>query len=94
MLKIKPLNDFVFLVWEKKKKSKSGIVLSDVSKTRPSKAKIIAIGPGRLDRNGNYVKTKLNTGDTVLVDPFIPQSLKIDGEEFFVTRESDIWAKI
>ena len=88
------MSDFVFLKWEKKKETKSGIVLSDVSKTKPSTAKIVAVGPGRLDRHGNYIKTLLKPGDMVLVDPFIPQPIKVEEEELWVAREGDIYAKI
>jgi len=94
MLKIKPLNDFVFLLWEKKKESKSGIVLADVSKSRPSKAKVIAVGPGEIDKSGKFRKVNLKVGDIIILDPFIPQSIKVDGEEYLVCRERDIFAKI
>lgn len=93
-IKIQPLSDFIFLRWEKKKETKSGIVLSDVSKTKPSIAKVIAVGPGKLDRHGNDIKILLKPGDTVLVDPFILQPIKVGDEELWVTRASDIYAKI
>ena len=94
MKELEPLSNFVFLKWEKKKESKSGIVLSDVSKTKPSKAKVVAVGPGEINRKGDFKKMSLKVGDMVLVDPFIPQMIKIEDEEYWIARESDIYAKI
>jgi len=91
---IHPLSDFLFLRWEKQKETKRGVLLSDTSKSRPAIATVISVGPGKLDRNGNYIKTQLKPGDKVVVDPFIPQSIKIDGEELWVARESEILGKI
>jgi len=92
--KITPLSDFVFLRWAREKETKRGVILSDTSKSRPAIAEVIAIGPGKLDKNGNYIKTQLKVGDRVVVDPFIPQLIKIEGEELWVAREGEIFAKI
>lgn len=93
-LSIQPLNDFVFLRWEKQKETAKGIILSDTSKSRPAIAKVIAVGPGRIDRQGQFHKTSLKIGDRVVVDPFIHQVIKIEGEELWVVKESEIFAKI
>ena len=93
-LKLQPLSDFIFLKWEKQKETKKGVLLSDTSKSKPAIAIVTAIGQGRLDRHGNFIKTILKPGDKVVVDPFIPQLIKIEGEELWVVRESEIFAKI
>jgi len=94
MKKLTPLSDFIFLRWEKEKETKKGVILSDTSKSKPAIATVIAVGQGKLDRHGNYIKSLLKPGNKVVVDPFIPQPIKIDGEEFWVSRESDIYGKI
>ena len=92
--KLEPLSDFVFLRFDKTKKTASGIELSDVSKNKPAKAKVLAIGPGRSDRNGIFVKTTLKVGDTVVVNPFLPLEIKVDEEDYLVIRENEIFARI
>ena len=87
-----PLSDFIILRWEKQTETKSGVLLSDISKSKPHTAKVVAVGPGKLDRHGNFIKVTINPGDTVIVDPFIPVPIKIEGEELWVARESDIYA--
>ena len=90
----KPLNDFVFLEWKKETETKKGIVLSDVSKSKPATAKVIAVGEGVLDRHGNFIKTKLKKGDMVVIDPFLPRQIKINDKEYLVLREREIFAQL
>jgi len=93
-LSIQPLADFLFLRWEKQRETKKGVILSDTSKSKPAIAIVVAIGPGKLDRHGNYIKTQLKPKDKVVVDPFIPQLIKVEGEEYWVVEENKIFAKI
>ncbi|MDP3143565.1 MAG: co-chaperone GroES, partial [Candidatus Omnitrophota bacterium] len=74
---LQPLGDFLFLQWDRERETKSGVILSDTSRSKPAVAKVVAIGPGRMDRTGNFVKTSLKVGDKVVVDPFVPQVIKI-----------------
>jgi len=91
---MKPLNDNVFLEFEKIKKTKSGVVLADTSKKKPATAKVIAVGPGKLDRFGNFVKPEIKKGDMIVVDPFIPQGVKVGDKEYLVCKTSEILAKL
>lgn len=91
---MKPLSDYVFLKYEKRDKTKKGVVLADTSKMKPATAKVIAVGPGRLDRHGNFVKTEIKKGDSIVVDPFIVQVIKVGDEEYLVCRASEILAKL
>ena len=93
-LKLQPLNDNIFLEYVKAKETKSGILLSDVSKHKPAKAKVLAVGPGRMDRFGTFVKTTLKVGDTIIIDPFLPREIQIDGIDYLVVKESEIFAKL
>lgn len=91
---IKPLSDFVFLTFEKQKKTDRGVLLSDVSKKKPARAKVVGVGLGRLDRHGNFIKTTLKKGDIVAIDPFLPREVHIEGKDYLVMRESEIFAKL
>lgn len=91
---MQPLNDNVFLKYEKKDKTKKGVVLADTSKLKPATAKVVAVGPGRLDKFGNFVKTEIKKGDTIVVDPFIVQAIKVGDEEYLTCRASEILAKL
>ena len=91
---IEPLSDYVFLKIIKQKETKSGIVVSDVSRAKPSLAEVVAVGPGRIDKFGNFIKSNLKLKDTVVVDPFSLQPIKIEGEELWFIHEYEILGKI
>lgn len=91
---LQALNDFVFLKFEKRKKTEKGVLLSDSSSNKPAVAKVLAVGPGRLDRHGNFVKTTLKKGELVVIDSFEPREVTVDGEDYLVIRESEILAKL
>ena len=82
---IKPLNDYIFLSYDKKKDEKKGIILSDVSKEKSAFLKVEAIG--------DKVE-KVEVGDIVIIDPFLPREIKIDNKQFYILREKDIFAII
>ncbi len=89
-----PLSDYIFLEFKKEEQTKKGIILADVSKSKPATAKVIAVGPGRIDRTGAFIKTSLKTGDTVIIDPFTPRQIKVNDKEYLVLREQEIFAKL
>lgn len=95
---IRPLNDRVLLEPMsdiKEGKTKSGLYLPDTaSKERPEKAKVVAVGPGKLDDNGKRTPINLKKGDTVLFTKYGPNEVKIDGKEYLIAREDDIIAVI
>ena len=93
-MKLNPLSDFIFLEYLKEKETKSGILLSDVSKHKPAKAKVLAVGPGRIDRFGTFIKTTLKAGDTIVIDPFLPREVQVDGIDYLIVKELEVFAKL
>lgn len=93
-MNIKPLSDHVFIEpLEEEKKTDSGIVIPETAeKERPMKGKVLAVGPGRLDENGNRVPMSVKVGDTVLFKKYGPDEIEIDGKKYLVGEESDILA--
>ena len=87
---IKPLSDRVVLIKiEQEKKTASGIVLSDASKEKPHLAKVVAVGPGKIE-NGLDIKVD----DQVIYKPYAPTEVKIDGQEYLIVEAKDILAII
>ena len=91
-MKIQPLSDFVFLRYKKQEK-KSGVILSDVSKNKPAEAEVVVVGPGRLNRDNNLVKTILKKGDIIIIDSFLVREIEINNEKYFILRESEVFGK-
>jgi chaperonin GroES len=94
-LKLNPLADrVVVLPKEAEEKTKGGIILPDTAKEKPVEGTIVAAGPGKTAENGELVKMTLKVGDTVLYGKYSGTEVTIDGEEYLIMRESDIFAVI
>ncbi|HXZ95190.1 MAG TPA: co-chaperone GroES [Dehalococcoidia bacterium] len=95
MAKIEPLGDRVVIKpLPKEEVSKGGIVLPDTAKEKPQEGKVIAVGPGRLNEDGNRIAMEVKKGDKVLYSKYAGTEFKLDGEELIVMREGDILAKM
>ena len=90
-LKLKPLADRVIVKQsEAEEKTKSGILLPDAAKEKPTKGKVIAVGPGKLDDNGKRMEPGVKTGDSVYYGKYSGTDVEVDGEKLVILRESDI----
>ncbi len=90
-MKLKPLEDRVVVkVLEQEEKTSSGIVLPDTAKEKPSKATVMAVGPGRYDDSGKLLPMPVKEGDIIVFAKYGGVEVKLDGDEYLVLRASDI----
>lgn len=90
-MKLKPLADRVIVKQqEAEEKTKSGLYLPDAAKEKPTKGKVIAVGPGKFDDHGKRMEIGVRAGDTVYYGKYSGTDVEIDGEKFVILRESDI----
>jgi chaperonin GroES len=93
-LKIRPLDDRVVVeAIAAEDKTKGGIVLPETAKEKPQQGRVIAVGPGRLTRDGERVAPNLKKGDTVVYGKYSGTDVKVEGTEYKIMRESEILAK-
>ena len=93
-MKIKPLDDRVVVeATEAEAKTKGGIVLPDAAKEKPQQGKVVAVGPGRLTKDGERIPPNLKKGDTVVYGKYSGTDVKVEGTEYKIMRESEILAK-
>ncbi|RKY15913.1 MAG: co-chaperone GroES [Planctomycetota bacterium] len=94
-LKLRPLDDYVVIEpIEEEERTPEGIVLPDVAKEKPQKGKVVAVGPGKLLKNGKRAAMSVKEGDTVLYGKYAGTEVKIGDKEFNIMRESEILAVI
>jgi len=90
-MKLRPLQDRVIVkAIEAETKTAGGIVLPDSAKEKPTKGKVIAAGPGKLDEKGKAKELGVRPGDTVYYGKYSGTDVEVSGEKFVILRESDI----
>ena len=90
--KIKPLGDRVIVkAKEAEETTKGGIILPDTAKEKPIEGTVVAVGEGKTTDDGKLVKLIVKVGDVVLYGKYSGTEVKIDGEEYLIMRESDIY---
>lgn len=92
--KLRPLEDrLVVEAMEENEKTISGIIIPDtVSKEKPQKGKVLAVGLGKFDNNGKRVPMEIKVGDIVLFTKYGPTEVKVEGKELLVLNQSDVLA--
>jgi len=92
MMKIKPLHDRVVVErLEAEEKTASGIVLPGAAAEKPDTGIVLAIGDGKILDNGTKVAMNVKVGDKILFGKYSGQAVKLDGKEYLVMREEDIF---
>jgi len=93
-MKIQPLSNHVFIEpLADEKTTRSGIVITDTAdKEKPIRGKVFAVGPGKLNENGERVPMSVKEGDTVLFKKYGPDEIEVDGKKYLVGDEDDILA--
>jgi chaperonin GroES len=85
---VKPLQDRVLVEpAPAEEKTAGGIIIPDTAKEKPVRGKVIAVGAGKKDE-----PITVKAGDTVLYGKYAGTEIQIDGKEYLIMRESDIYA--
>lgn len=89
-LSVKPLQDRVLVEpAPAEEKTAGGIIIPDTAKEKPQKGKVVAIGNGKKDE-----PITVKVGDTVLYGKYAGTEIQIEGKEYLIMRESDIYAVV
>lgn len=74
--------------------TKGGIIIPDTAKEKPMQGEVIAVGNGKVAENGNVTALQVKAGDKVLYGKYSGTEVSIDGDEYLIMRESDVYAII
>ena len=92
-LSLKPLgNRVVVEPNEQEEITAGGIVLPETAKEKPQKGKILSVGPGERDEDGDRIPMDVNEGDTVLFAKYAGTEIKVNTKKLLILKESDILA--
>ena len=92
---IKPLEDrIVVQTLEAEQTTASGLVIPDTAQEKPQEGSVVAVGPGRVDDNGNRVPLDVAVGDVVIYSKYGGTEVKYAGEEYLILSARDILAVV
>ena len=92
-IKIKPLGDRVLIeAVEAVEETMGGILIPDSAKEKPQEARVVALGPGKVDEDGKKIEFEVKVGDIVLTSKYGGTEVKVDGKEYKLVSASDILA--
>ncbi|MEB3298667.1 MAG: co-chaperone GroES [Candidatus Sericytochromatia bacterium] len=88
--KIRPLADRVVVKVLKQEQTSGGIFLPDTAQEKPQMGEIIAVGPGKMDDDGDRLPMDVKAGDRVIFAKYSGTEVKLDGAEYLLLAEKDI----
>ncbi|MFC2173435.1 co-chaperone GroES [Acidobacteriota bacterium] len=90
-MKVKPMYDRILIKrLETESTSPGGIVIPDTAKEKTTKGEVIAVGKGKVLKDGSLKPPAVQQGQKVLFEKWGGTEIKIEGEEHVVLREDDI----
>lgn len=92
---LQPLGDRLIVeVLDEEEVTISGIVLPDTAKEKPQRGRVLAVGPGSRDDNGNRIAMDVEAGDEIVFSKYSGTEVKVGSDELLILRESDVLAKV
>ena len=90
-MNLKPLHDRVLVERvEQEDRTKGGIIIPDTAQEKPMEGKVVSVGGGARNENGQVVALDVKKGDRILFGKWSGTDVKIDGKELLIMKESDI----
>ena len=94
-MNLQPLGDRLIVeILEEEEITVSGIVLPDTAKEKPQRGKVLAVGPGPRDEDGEYIKMDVEEGDEIIFSKYGGTEIKVGADDVLILRESDVLAKL
>lgn len=90
-MNFRPLGDRILIKQiEAEGKTAGGIIIPDTAQEKPMQGKVLAVGNGARDQNGNIVPLEIKIGDTVMYGKWGGTEIKLEGEDLIILKESDV----
>ena len=90
-MNVRPLHDRIIVERiEEEELSSGGIIIPDSAKEKPQQGKVIAVGKGRIEKDGKVTPLDVKAGDTVLFGKYAGQEIKVEGGEYLIIRVEEV----
>ena len=90
-MRVTPLHDRILIHRiEEKEQRRGGIIIPDTAKEKPMEGKVIAVGNGRVEKDGKRTPLEVKVGDRILFGKYAGTEIKIDDKEHVILREEEV----
>jgi len=94
-MNLQPLGDRLIVeVLEEEETTASGIVLPDTAREKPQRGRVLAVGRGARDKDGEYIAIDVEKRDEVIFSKYGGTEFKVGADDVLILRESDVLAKV
>jgi chaperonin GroES len=94
-MNLQPLGDRLIVeALEEEATTASGIVLPDTAVEKPQRGRVLAVGPGGRDEDGDYIPMDVEVGDEIIYSKYGGTEVKVGADDLLILRESDVLAKV
>jgi chaperonin GroES len=94
-MSLRPLNDRILVERvPENTETKGGIIIPDTAKEKPVEGTVVAIGNGRMGDNGKLIAMDVKVDDRVLFSKYGGTDVKIDGKDYLILRQDDVFGII
>ncbi len=92
-MNLTPLHDRIIVKpAQAEETTKGGIIIPDTAKEKPMQGEVVAVGKGKVADDGKMIAMSVKVGDVVLYGKYAGTEFNVDGEEYLMMRETDVFA--
>ena len=90
-MNVRPLSDRILVRRvDADEQVKGGIIIPDTAKETPQEAEVVAVGPGKPNKNGDVIAPAVKSGEKILIGKYAGTEIEVDGDEYVIVNEDDV----
>ena len=90
-MNVRPLSDRILVRRvDAEEQVKGGIIIPDTAKETPQEAEVVAVGPGKRNKNGEVIAPAVKSGEKILIGKYAGTEIEVDGDEYVIVNEDDV----
>lgn len=90
-MNVRPLSDRILVRRvDADEQVKGGIIIPDTAKETPQEVEVVAVGPGKRNKNGDVIAPAVKSGEKILIGKYAGTEIEVDGDEYVIVNEDDV----
>ena len=90
-MNVRPLSDRILVRRvDAEEQVKGGIIIPDTAKETPQEAEVVAVGPGKRNKNGDVIAPAVKSGEKILIGKYAGTEIEVDGDDYVIVNEDDV----